>query len=95
MKLGKMVVIERLGKNMADIQGEAHAYDVLGLERGAEWSEVRQRYKQLAKEWHPDHHQGEDMKQKAQEKFVEYQSAYMTLEAIHKRRNRYGDDGVD
>ena len=81
--------------NMADIQGEDHAYDVLGVERGAEWSKVRQRYKQLAKEWHPDHHQGEDMKQKAQEKFMEYQSAYKTLEAIRKRRKKYGDDGVD
>ena len=46
--------------DLAD-KGEDHAYDALGLERGAEFKEVRKRsrYKELAREWHPDHHQGD------------------------------------
>ena len=52
--------------DLAD-KGEDHAYDALGLERGAEFKEVRKRYKELAREWHPDHHQGDEMKLKAQE----------------------------
>ncbi|CAI8002646.1 DnaJ homolog subfamily C member 22 [Geodia barretti] len=39
--------------DLADIEGEDHAYDVLELERGAEFKEVRKRYKELAREWHP------------------------------------------
>jgi hypothetical protein len=77
---------------MADIKGEDHAYDVLGLERGAEFKEVRRRYKELAKEWHPDHHQGDEMKQKAQEKFVQFSNAHKVLESIHKQRKKYSDD---
>ena len=81
--------------DLADIEGEDHAYDVLGLERGTEFKEVRKRYKELAKEWHPDHHQGEEMKNKAQEQFMKYNNAYKILEGIHKRRKKYGDDYVD
>ena len=81
--------------DLADIEGEDHAYDVLGLERGAEFKEVRKRYKELAREWHPDHHQGEEMKLVAQEKFAEYSNAYTILEAIHKRRKKYGEDADD
>ena len=76
--------------DLADIEGEDHAYDVLGLERGTEFKEVRKRYKELAKEWHPDHHQGEEEKLEAQEKFMKYNNAYKVLEGIHKRKKKYG-----
>ena len=79
-------------KSMADIEGEEYAYTELGLEPGATFREVRKRYKDLAREWHPDLHQGEEMKQTAQEKFIRYNNAYEVLEKIHKRRKKYGED---
>lgn len=79
-------------KTMADIEGEESAYAELGLEPGASFIEIRKRYKELAKEWHPDLHQGEDMKLKAQERFIHYNNAYKILEKIHKRRKKYGED---
>ncbi|CAI8011233.1 DnaJ homolog subfamily C member 22 [Geodia barretti] len=68
---------------------EYHAYDVLGLEQGTEFEEVRKRYKELAGKWHPDHHLGEQMKKKAQEKFMKYETAYKVLETINKRKKKY------
>ena len=79
-------------KDLADIEGEDHAYAKLGLEPGTPFKDVRKRYKELAREWHPDHHQGEDMKHKAQETFIRYKEAYEILEKIHKRR---GKEGID
>lgn len=79
-------------KNMADIEGEDYAYTELGLEPGSPFRDVRNRYKELAREWHPDHHQGEEMKQEAQERFIRYNNAYKVLEKIHKRRKKYGED---
>ena len=66
-----------------------HAYDVLGLEQGTTFEEVRKRYKELAWNWHPDCHRGEQMKIKAQVKFMHYKSAYEVLKSIHKRRKKY------
>lgn len=82
-------------KNLADIEGEDHAYDVLGLERGAPFKDVRKRYKELAREWHPDHHKGEEEKLKAQEKFMRYNDAYQTLEKIYKRKKKFDNDDTD
>ena len=79
-------------KNMADIEGEDHAYAELGLEPGAPFKDVRKRYKELAKEWHPDHHQGEEKKREAQERFIRYSNAYTILEKIYKRRKKFNED---
>ena len=79
-------------KNMADIEGEDHAYIELGLEPGAPFKDVRKRYKELAREWHPDHHQGEEKKREAQERFIRYNNAYTILEKIHKRRKKFNQD---
>ena len=77
---------------LADIDGEDHAYSVLGLEPGTKFIDVRKRYMDLAKEWHPDHHHGNsDSKQAAQEKFIKYKHAYETLQKIHKQRKRDED----
>ena len=78
-------------KSLADIEGEDHAYDELGLDPGTPFKEVRTRYKDLAKEWHPDHHQGE-AKERAQEKFIRLNNAYQILDKIHKRRKKYGEE---
>lgn len=79
-------------KNLADIEGEDHAYAELGLEPETPFKEVRKRYKELAREWHPDHHQGEEMKLEAQEKFIRYKDAYEVLEKIHKRRKKFSEE---
>ena len=79
-------------KYLADIEGEDHAYVELGLEPGTPFKDVRKRYKELAREWHPDHHHGEEEKLKAQEKFMRYNDAYQILEKIHKRRKRSDED---
>merc|ERR1712224_177900 len=42
--------VERL-----DVEGEANAYDVLGLDKStAEYSDVRKAYRNLSLKWHPD-----------------------------------------
>ena len=79
-------------KNLADIEGEDHAYTELDLEPGTPFKEVRKRYKELARKWHPDHHHGEEEKLKAQEKFMRYNDAYQILEKIHKRRKGSDED---
>ena len=76
-------------KDLADIDGEYYAYDILELEPGTKFEEVRKKYKELAIKWHPDHHQGKEMKMKAQEEFVQYKNAYKVLEKIHKRREKF------
>ena len=78
-------------KNLADIEGEDHAYVELGLEPGTPFKEVRQRYNELTTEWHPDHHHGEEEKLVAQEIFMRYNDAYQILEKIYKRRNNDTD----
>ena len=79
-------------KNLADIEGEDHAYSELGLEPGTPFKDVRKRYKELAREWHPDHHQGEEKKLEAQERFIRYSDAYTILDKIHKRRKKFNED---
>jgi DnaJ family protein C protein 22 len=71
------------------VMEEYHAYNTLGLEPGAEFEEVRKKYKELAAKWHPDLHRGEKMKLKATEKFQQYANAYQLLKESHKRRNNY------
>ena len=70
---------------LADVEGEERALSVLGLEKGVGGKEVKERYHELAKEWHPDHHQGET-KVYAQERFMEIKEAYNTLNAIYGKR---------
>lgn len=72
---------------LADVEGEEHSLTVLGLERGVSMKEIKERHREMAKEWHPDHHQGED-KTQAAEKFIEIQQAYETLNYLYRRRKK-------
>merc|ERR1712150_63785 len=65
-----------------DVDGEARAYEVLGLESGASEKEIRSKYKQLARKWHPDKNKGNEAE--AQEKFEQVQHAYETLSGLSK-----------
>ena len=73
---------------LADVEGEERAFKILGLEEGASLKQIKERYRSLAKEWHPDHHQGEEAKLYAQERFMEVKEAYETLTKIYNRREK-------
>lgn len=69
-----------------DPLGEKHALRVLELERGASQEDIRSRYRELTKKYHPDMIKDKEAKEEAQAKFVEIQQAYETLSQIKKRR---------
>jgi DnaJ like chaperone protein len=56
-------------------------YETFKLKRGATRAEIESRYKELAKDYHPDRvaHLGEDLRKVAHEKMIEIQAAYNTL----------------
>ncbi len=68
-------------------------YEVLGVDKTASQEEIKQAYRRLVKEWHPDlnpHRQKE-----AEERFKEIQEAYSVLSDPEKRRqyDLYGTVG--
>ena len=71
-----------------DPLGEKHALKVLELKRGVTQEEIRTRYRELSKQWHPDKFTDETEKSEAHEKFVNIQQAYEKLSSIKKRRKR-------
>lgn len=56
-------------------------YELFKLARGASRAEIDTRYKELAKDYHPDRvaHLGEDLQKVAHEKMIEIQKAYDTI----------------
>ena len=71
-----------------DPLGEKNALKVLNLEKGASQDEIRARYRELSKKWHPDRVKEQEKKAEAHEKFVEIQQAYEKLSDIKTRRAR-------
>ena len=69
----------------ADFEGEAHALQVMELREGCNSSEIKKKFRELSKIWHPDQHPG-DTKLEAQEKFIEIEKAKETLLKIASRR---------
>ena len=81
---------------LADFGGEERARLVLGVKSNATLSEIKANYHSLMKEWHPDKHQGDsaEVKVVVQEKVVEINEAYETLQKVYRRREaRYGARG--
>ena len=63
-------------------------YEILGLERGAPWADIRAAYLRLAKKHHPDKNPGD----KASEWiFKEVGRAYAHLRGLHDLRSRTGE----
>jgi DnaJ-class molecular chaperone len=58
-------------------------YDILGVQESASEDEIKKAYRRLAKEYHPDKHQGDAA---AEAKFKEIGEAYDVLKDAAKRR---------
>ena len=69
-------------------------YDVLGVGKSADASEIKKAYRKLAMKYHPDKNPGD---KEAEEKFKEINEAYEVLSDETKRRNydQFGHEGVD
>jgi len=68
-------------------------YEVLGISRNADESEIKKAYRQLALQYHPDRNPGN---KESEEKFKEASEAYEVLRDPEKRTlyDRYGHDGL-
>ena len=68
----------------------ADYYDILGIPRSADEKEIRQAYRRLARQHHPDVNPGDDA---AAERFKTINAAYEVLSDADKRAqyDRYGD----
>lgn len=62
-------------------EGEDDPHQILGIGTGADQRQIRQAYRRLAAQYHPDKvaHLGEDLRQLAEKKFKAIQAAYDAL----------------
>jgi len=60
-----------------------HYYEILGLKKGASADDIKQAYRKLARQYHPDRHPNE--KEKYHAKFTELQEAYEVLNDPEKK----------
>jgi len=58
-------------------------YEILGLQKGATEEEIKQAFRKLARQMHPDRHP--DEKEKYHQKFTELQEAYEVLSDPEKK----------
>lgn len=82
---GFMSAFQRLIDSL-DPLGEKNALRVLELDNGSTQDEIRSRYRELSKKWHPDRFMEEAEKDQAHIKFVEIQQAYEKLSQIKAKR---------
>lgn len=61
-------------------------YDVLGVERSASDDDLKKAFRKLARQYHPDLHNGDPQKKAAEEKFKEINEAYEVLSDTDKRK---------
>lgn len=69
-------------------------YEILGVSKAANKDEIKKKFRELAKKYHPDLNKGDAC---AQQKFQEVNEAYEVLENDEKRKNydAFGHAGVD
>lgn len=68
---------------------EMRAFDVLGLEAGTNFDEVRKAFRALAKQYHPDVNPGDEQ---AADTFRKVQAAYDVLKVAESMRRALGED---
>ena len=82
-KLTIVVLVLLLPLLLLDRQAHANAsinpYKVLGLARNADERQIRNAYRKLAKEWHPDVNKSPE----AHEKFMQINQAYEVSQTRH------------
>lgn len=61
-------------------------YKILGVTRKATVKEIKKAYREMALKWHPDKHNGEEEKEKAEKQFQLVAEAYEVLEDAEKRQ---------
>ena len=68
-------------------------YEILGIGREADASEIKKAYRKLAMKYHPDRNPGDKA---AEDKFKECSEAYEVLSDAEKRQmyDRYGEEGL-
>ncbi|RJQ60518.1 MAG: DUF1232 domain-containing protein [Desulfobacteraceae bacterium] len=76
------------GRSSAADDPAQDPYALLGIQRGASAQEIKQAYRKLANQYHPDkvHHLGEEFKALAEKRFREIEAAYRKL--TKKQPNR-------
>eukprot|EP00955_Chlamydomonas_euryale_P055596 356157-Chlamydomonas_euryale.AAC.4 len=83
---------------MDDVEAEESIdyYAVLNVGRDCSQEDVSKAYRELARVFHPDKHQGDDLKQGAQDAFAKLQEAYDVLGDPRKRQvyDIYGREGL-
>jgi len=69
-------------------------YEILGLEKNADESEIKKAYRKMAVKWHPD--KNPDNKTEAEKQFKKIGESYEVLSDPEKRRiyDQYGEDGL-
>lgn len=71
-------------------------YQVLGIQKTADTTEIKKAYRKLSLKWHPDKHPQES-KETAEQKFKEIAEAYSILSDPEKRElyDKYGKEGLE
>ena len=72
-------------------------YDILGVSKDADDTEIKKKYKKLAMKYHPDRNSGdEETKKKNEEKFKDISKAYTVLSDPDKRKkyDMFGEEGM-
>ena len=70
---------------------EKDLYKVLGIKRSASQEEIKKKYRELTRKYHPDKNQGDP---NASQKFTEVAEAYEIL-SDEKKRRKYDRGGMD
>eukprot|EP00878_Enallax_costatus_P026728 GHUV01028714.1.p1 GENE.GHUV01028714.1~~GHUV01028714.1.p1 ORF type:complete len:136 (+),score=37.58 GHUV01028714.1:80-487(+) len=75
---------------------EPSYYAILNVPRNASYEDIKKAYKGLAQVFHPDKHQDDELRDKAQEAFAKLQEAYEVLSDPQKRDvyDIYGKEGL-
>lgn len=65
--------------------GDQNCYDVLGMTRESQKSEISKAYRKLAGKWHPDRFRSQEEKESAEKKFLQIAAAYEVLKDDESR----------